>query len=129
MALSLGCTFVARAFVGDKEKLKEIIKRGISHKGYSLIDIFQPCVTFNKVNTYGYYKENTYYLDKDHDEKNLMAAMSIALKTDNKIPLGVIYDNPKNDFHDFNEHIGNGLQIENYDLEKVKKIIHKKFKY
>lgn len=127
VALSLGCTFVARAYVGDKERLKEIIKKGIKHKGYSLIDIFQPCVTFNKVNTYAYYKENTYYLDETHDEKDKMAALHVALQTEGKIPLGILYDNPKNDFHDFNNHVLDGLGQEKYDIEKIKNIIHKKF--
>lgn len=127
VALSLGCTFVARAYVGDKERLKEIIKKGIKHKGYSLIDIFQPCVTFNKVNTYAYYKENTYYLDETHDEKDKIAALQVTLQTEGKIPLGILYDNPKNDFHDFNNHVLEGLGQEKYDIEKIKNIIHKKF--
>ena len=66
VAVSLGASFVARAFSGDKEKTKELLK-AILHKGYALVDIFQPCVSFNKVNNYKWFKENTYYLDEDYD--------------------------------------------------------------
>lgn len=91
-ALSLGATFVARAFSGDIEQTKEIIKKGILHKGYALIDIFQPCVSFNKVNNFAWYRENTYYLDKSYDASRLLPAMEKALET-GKFPLGVLYEN------------------------------------
>lgn len=89
VALSLRCSFVARAFCGDVEETKSIIKRAILHKGFSLIDIFQPCVTFNKINTYKWFKENTYYL-KDHNERDLKEAFQRALET-SPLPLGVFY--------------------------------------
>jgi 2-oxoglutarate ferredoxin oxidoreductase subunit beta len=89
VALSLGATFVARAFSGDVEKLTEIMKAAIQHKGYALVDIFQPCVSFNKVNNFRWYKENSYYLE-DHDPTDHAAAMTLALKRD-KYPLGILY--------------------------------------
>lgn len=89
VALSLRCSFVARAFCGDVEETKSIIKRAILHKGFSLIDIFQPCVTFNKINTYKWFKENTYYL-KDHNERDLKEAFQRALEA-LPLPLGVFY--------------------------------------
>ena len=92
VAVSLGASFVARAFSGDKEKTKEIIKKAILHKGYALVDIFQPCVSFNKVNNYKWFKENTYYLDEDYDPYNQSLAFDKSLETD-KFPLGVIYIN------------------------------------
>lgn len=92
VAVSLGASFVARAFSGDKEKTKEIIKKAILHKGYALVDIFQPCVSFNKVNNYKWFKENTYYLDEDYDPYNQSLAFSKSLETE-KFPLGVIYIN------------------------------------
>ena len=57
IAISLGASFVARAFAGNRSQTKEIIKKAISHKGYSLVDIFQPCVTYNRLNTYPWFKE------------------------------------------------------------------------
>lgn len=92
VAVSLGASFVARAFSGDKEKTKEIIKKAILHKGYALVDIFQPCVSFNKVNNYKWFKENTYYLDEDYDPYNQSLAFTKSLETE-KFPLGVIYIN------------------------------------
>ncbi len=91
-AISLGASFVARAFSGDKEKTKEIIKKAIQHKGYAIVDIFQPCVSFNKINSFKWYKENTYYLDDDYDPTNQIEAFRKALETD-KFPLGILYTN------------------------------------
>ena len=92
VAISLGASFVARTFSGDKEKTKEIIKKAIQHKGYAIVDIFQPCVSFNKINSFKWYKENTYYLDDDYDPTNQVEAFRKALETE-KFPLGVLYIN------------------------------------
>ena len=62
VALALDATFVARAFTGDILQTKEIIKAAILHKGYALVDVFQPCVVYNKQNTYQWFKEKSYYL-------------------------------------------------------------------
>jgi 2-oxoglutarate/2-oxoacid ferredoxin oxidoreductase subunit beta len=91
IALSLGATFVARAFSGDTIQTTEIIKQAILHKGYALIDIFHPCVTFNKINTFRWFKNNTYYLDDSHPRSDFGAAMNIALNMDS-YGLGVIYE-------------------------------------
>jgi 2-oxoglutarate/2-oxoacid ferredoxin oxidoreductase subunit beta len=99
IAIAQGATFVARAFSGDLEKTKEIIKAAIQHKGYALVDIFQPCVTFNKVNTYKWFKDNTYYLDEKHDAKNQSQALAKALEKD-KLPLGIFYQQQKKTFEE-----------------------------
>ncbi len=100
IAISLDASFVARAFVGDKEKTKEILKKAIKHKGYALIDLFCPCVTFNTLNTYQWYKENTYYIEDEHNPQDQLAAMKLALQTD-RYPLGIFYINPyKNTFEE-----------------------------
>jgi len=90
VAISLNASFVARAYVGDIEQTKEIIKSAINHKGFSIVDIFCPCVTFNKINTYKWYKDNTYYLEKDYDPTNREHAFKRALETD-KYLLGIFY--------------------------------------
>jgi 2-oxoglutarate/2-oxoacid ferredoxin oxidoreductase subunit beta len=90
LALSLGSTFVARAFTGDIERTKEMIKAAIQHEGYALIDIFHPCVTFNKVNTFAWYKNHSYWVDESHDPSDFQAAMSKALNTD-MFALGILY--------------------------------------
>jgi len=96
LALSSGATFVARAFSSDMEKTKEIIKKAIAHNGYALVDIFQPCVSFNKINTHKWYKENSYYLNKEYDNSSLKNAFEKALESD-KYPLGVIYQKDDGD--------------------------------
>lgn len=90
VALSLDATFVARAFSGDILQTKEIIKAAILHKGYALVDVFQPCVVFNKQNTYQWFKEKSYYVDESHDKEDKMKALEIAFDLD-RLALGVIY--------------------------------------
>jgi 2-oxoglutarate/2-oxoacid ferredoxin oxidoreductase subunit beta len=94
VAIALDASFVARAFIGDMEKTKEIIKRAILHKGYAVVDILQPCVTFNKINTYAWFKENTYYLESTFDPQNRTAAFQRATETE-KLPLGIFYMSPQ----------------------------------
>lgn len=91
-AIAQDASFVARAFCGDIEQSKEILKKAILHKGYSLVDIFQPCVTFNKINTFKWFKENTYYIDENHDYSSRMRAFEKAVETE-KLPLGIFYIN------------------------------------
>ena len=93
VAISLNASFVARAFVGDVEKTKELLKKAIDHKGYALIDLLCPCVTFNRVNTFQWYKEHSYYIDEAHDPYDQMKAMKLALDT-SRSALGILYKNP-----------------------------------
>lgn len=90
-AISQGASFVARSFSGNKAHLKEIMKQAILHKGYALVDILQPCVTFNKVNTFKWYKENTYELDETYDSSNQELAFKTALNLGDKVPMGILY--------------------------------------
>ncbi len=46
------------------------MKEAINYKGYALVDIFQPCVVWNKVNTFAWYKERVYHLPEDYDYTN-----------------------------------------------------------
>jgi 2-oxoglutarate ferredoxin oxidoreductase subunit beta len=90
VALSLDATVVARAFSGDILQTKEIIKAAILHKGYALVDVFQPCVVFNKQNTYQWFKEKSYYVDETYDKTDKPKALEIAFDTD-RLALGIIY--------------------------------------
>jgi len=93
MAIAGGATFVARAFAGDPKHLTQTIMKAIQHKGYSLVDILQPCVTYNKVNTYDWYKERAYKLDNEegYDTSSYAAAWEKAKEWEERIPIGVIY--------------------------------------
>ncbi|TCL65963.1 2-oxoglutarate ferredoxin oxidoreductase subunit beta [Hydrogenispora ethanolica] len=91
-AIALDASFVARAFSGDLQQTKEILKQAIRHPGYALVDILHPCVSFNKLNTFQWFKEHTEYLDAGHDPSDREAAFAQALRTD-RLPLGVFYLN------------------------------------
>jgi 2-oxoglutarate ferredoxin oxidoreductase subunit beta len=103
VAIALDASFVARAYCGDKKETKDILKRAIRHKGFALVDIFQPCVTYNRVNTYRWFKENTYYLDDSHDPCNRQEAFKRATEKE-KLALGAIYISP--DKTSFEENVG-----------------------
>lgn len=90
VAIALDASFVARAFVGHPKETKAILKQALGHRGYALVDIFQPCVTFNKINTYQWFREHTYYLDDQHDVTNRAEAFRRAIETE-KLPLGIFY--------------------------------------
>ncbi len=95
IALAAGCGFVARGFSGDVNHLKSLYMQAIQHKGFSLIDVFSPCVTFNKQNTFGWYKERVYKLeDKGHNPADWDAAMARSKEWGAQIPVGVFYKNP-----------------------------------
>ncbi len=92
LALATGATYVARAFSGVPKQLSQLIAGAIRHRGFSLIDVFSPCVTFNMLNTYAWFKERVYELaEEGHDTSDLMAAMGKALEFGSRIPLGLLY--------------------------------------
>ncbi|EFC91156.1 pyruvate ferredoxin/flavodoxin oxidoreductase, beta subunit [Dethiosulfovibrio peptidovorans DSM 11002] len=90
LAIVQGATFVARAFSGDVDHTAEMMKAAIEHRGYALVDIFQPCVSFNKTNTFKWFKDHTYRLEDEHDSSNRSAALSLAMETE-RFPLGILY--------------------------------------
>ncbi|MBF0544753.1 MAG: 2-oxoacid ferredoxin oxidoreductase [Candidatus Riflebacteria bacterium] len=90
LAIALNASFVARGFSGDVPGTKDILIQAIRHKGYALVDILQPCITFNKVNTFRWYKEHTYPLPKTYEPKNREEAFARALEAD-RLPLGIFF--------------------------------------
>ena len=92
LAISLDAAFVARGSVGEPELTKELIKKAIAHKGFALVDVFQACLSFNKLNTHMWFKEHTYKLEDTHDPHNRQEAFRRALEED-RLPLGVFYVN------------------------------------
>ncbi|MEW6418129.1 MAG: 2-oxoacid:ferredoxin oxidoreductase subunit beta [Nitrospirota bacterium] len=93
LAVSLDCSFVARGFAGDIVHLKGLIKEAIEHKGFSLIDILQPCVTFNKINTYEWHRQRVYHIEPEYNPEDRINAFKKALEWGNRIPIGIIYKN------------------------------------
>jgi 2-oxoglutarate ferredoxin oxidoreductase subunit beta len=90
VALGLRAGFVSRVNIGNAVHAKEVLKAAFLHPGYALVDILQPCVTFNKVNTYHWFKENTYLLDASYEATDIGAAVEKAFET-MPMPLGVLY--------------------------------------
>ncbi|HVL49397.1 MAG TPA: thiamine pyrophosphate-dependent enzyme [Candidatus Thermoplasmatota archaeon] len=97
LALFAGATFVARAFSGDAKHLADIIQQGIEHKGFSLVDVQSPCVTYNKLNTYDWFRERVYKLEESgHNPADFGAAADRASEwptrdPHGKVPIGVFY--------------------------------------
>jgi len=97
MAIALDCSFVARAFAGASGLpfLQEIMKEAINHNGFALVDILQNCVSFNKVNTFHWYKERTYRLEEGYDPTDRVEAFRRSLEWGEKIPTGIFYRNER----------------------------------
>jgi len=92
LSIAAGATFVARAFAGDTDYLSSIIKQGIKHHGFAVVDILQPCVSFNHRNTYQWYRERVYKLEEDeYNPSDKLNAFKKAQEWGNRIPIGVFY--------------------------------------
>ncbi|TCS84449.1 2-oxoacid:ferredoxin oxidoreductase subunit beta [Tepidibacillus fermentans] len=100
-AIINGASFVAQAFSGDVKQMTRIMEEAIRHKGFSLINAFSPCVTFNKVNTYDWFKENIYNLDEiiDYDPTDKFAALRV-LEDHGSVVTGVIYQEERPVYHE-----------------------------
>ena len=91
VATAMKASFVARGFSGNTDHLSDLIRQAISHRGFALVDILQPCVSFNKLNTYAWYKERCRPLPEDYDPTNLDTALKVAFEWEDHIPIGLIY--------------------------------------
>ncbi len=99
LAITMGCTFVARSFSGDKAHLKKMIEAAMNHKGYAIIDVLQPCVSFNKINTFKWYKDRVKPLPEGYDPTDKIAAYQKSMEFgDEGIPVGIIYKEEKPSF-------------------------------
>jgi 2-oxoglutarate ferredoxin oxidoreductase subunit beta len=93
LAIALDCSLVARGYAGDPGHLKGLMKEAILHKGFALLDILQPCVTFNKINTYEWYQKRVYHIEPEYKPDDRIEAFRKALEWGERIPLGIIYRN------------------------------------
>lgn len=92
LAMTAGATFVARGFAGDTKGLADLITAALQHKGYAFLEILQPCVTFNKKNTYDWYRERVYQVaETGHDVADRLAAYQKTQEWGERIPLGILY--------------------------------------
>lgn len=106
--LTFGATFVAQTYAGNLKHMSEIIKAGISHRGFSFINIISPCPTYNKVDTFKYYKDKTYEInEKGHNPEDYKTAIELAssdldhyYKEDAKVPIGIFYKKEEETYED-----------------------------
>jgi 2-oxoglutarate ferredoxin oxidoreductase subunit beta len=99
VAISLNASFVARAYVGHADQARAILKAAILHRGYALVDLLQPCVTFNKINTYRWFEANISPLPDDHDPLDRVQAFARACE-DQPLRTGIFYKKEKPIFED-----------------------------
>ncbi|HEY3298816.1 MAG TPA: thiamine pyrophosphate-dependent enzyme [Armatimonadota bacterium] len=100
VAVAMKAGFVARGFSGMTEHLADLIRQGIEHHGLAIIDILQPCISFNKINTHAWYRERCYELPRGYDPTDWETAMKTAEEWGNSIPVGVIYKNDRPAYED-----------------------------
>jgi 2-oxoglutarate/2-oxoacid ferredoxin oxidoreductase subunit beta len=99
LMLASGASFVARSYAGDIASTKKIMQAAIAHKGFSYVDIIQPCITF--FDTREFFKDKLYWIDADFAKTDLKAAMTkVSEKQENKIPLGIFYEISKPTFEE-----------------------------
>ncbi len=122
-ALTSHVSYVARAFAGEPKQMKDILVEAIKHKGFALVDVLQPCVSFNKVNTYQFYKERVYKLeDEKHDTSDWKAAYEKAEEWGERIPIGVFYKEDRPTYTEGFPALKNGPLVDQpltRDMEKL----------
>jgi 2-oxoglutarate ferredoxin oxidoreductase subunit beta len=96
--LTAGATFVARSYAGEIERTKEIIKAAQAHKGFSFIDIIQPCITF--FDTRDFYKDRLVWLPEGHNLGDWQSAFSATHRDDGKVPVGIFYRTERQTFEE-----------------------------
>ena len=126
VAVAMQASFVARGFSGMIDHLAGLIQQGLAHEGFALIDVLQPCVSFNKINTFAWYKKRCYTLSEEYDPSDWQAAMQTAMEWGDKIPLGIIYRTQRTSFEKSFSVLQRGPLIgQDTDLGELKKILEK----
>ena len=113
LALAAGATYVARGFSGEQKQLTRLVAGAIAHKGFALLDVFSPCVTFNKVNTYPWFKERVYRLEeRGHDTSDLTAALARSLEFEPQLPVGLLYQESRPTYEDTDPVLARGPLVD-----------------
>lgn len=125
-ALVSNGTFVARGFSGDMLHLKGLIVEAIKHRGFAFIDVFQPCVTFNYLNTYDWFRQRVYKLEEEgHDVIDRKKALEKSFEWEDRIPIGIFYKKERPTYHDNLPHVKDlpltKLPTENVDITSTLK--------
>ena len=122
VALALGAGFVARGFSGQRDHLSALIQAGMRHRGFSLVEVLQPCVSFNRIHTHEYYRERVYDLEQIPD--SLEQAMALARQWGDRIPIGIFYQKAKPTFTERLEVLKQGpLVARQYDPQRLQAVL------
>lgn len=109
LALASGATYVARGFSGDVKQMADLIAGGIQHKGFAFVDALSPCVTYNKINTFDWFRQRVYKLESaGHDPSDIGQAWLRAIEWGDKVPTGLFYKVDKPTYEDLEEVLAAG---------------------
>lgn len=109
LALASGATYVARGFSGDVKHLTDLVANGIAHKGFAFVDVFSPCVTYNKINTFDFFRQRVYKLESaGHNPGDIVAAWQRSLEWGDKIPIGLFYSVDRPSYEELEEVLAAG---------------------
>ncbi|MHA1946535.1 MAG: thiamine pyrophosphate-dependent enzyme [Candidatus Hodarchaeales archaeon] len=111
LSLGAGASFVARGFSGDSKHLQVIIEKALNHNGFSFIDVISPCITFNKLNTYEWFRKRVYKLDENHDQTDMEAAFAKSQEVNDRIPIGIFYKSERPSLHDLDPVTKNKIPV------------------
>jgi len=95
LALAANGTWIGRSYAGEIQYTKELLKSALMHPGFALLDVFQPCLTFNKINTHAWFQDHVYKLDQTDHNPNDKALAQIRAEETEKLPIGLFYVNSK----------------------------------
>jgi len=124
IAVAMRAGFVARSFSGLTDHLADMIRSAISHQGFAIVDVLQPCVSFNKVNTHKWYKDKCVPLPRDYDSTDWESAMKVAFEQGDRIPIGVIHENNRPSFEShFPVCKAGPLSVQNVDLQRLEQVL------
>jgi 2-oxoglutarate ferredoxin oxidoreductase subunit beta len=124
VAVTMDAGFVARGFTGEGDHLADLIHQAIRHTGFALVDILQPCVSFNKTNTFAWYKERCRTLPPDYDPESREQALKTAEEWEQRIPIGVIYRNGRPSYGEHFPVLREGPLVgKNTDARDLKEIL------
>ena len=118
-ALISNGTFVARGFAGDPKHLQNLILGALKHRGFNYIDVFQPCVTFNYLNTYEWFRKRIYKLEESgHDFTDRQKALEKSFEWGDRIPIGIFYEEERPTYRDNLPHL-KGMPLTRMPIQDV----------
>lgn len=114
LALVSGATYISRGFSGDSKHLADTIAGAIAHRGFALVDVFSPCVTYNKINTYDYFRKRVYKLEAEdgYDAANAQLALQKSFEWGERIPIGVFFRDEQPTYEDLEPALRNGPLVQ-----------------